>query len=112
MQWWNSVPFDSEKWKHGPDHDRFDMVYELQKHYDLVGRSRKDIEELLGTPSHIERQSEQHGLPRFSSGFPRSETEHWYWIGHEKYVFAGMDSAFLVIGFKGDNAVNVYIGGG
>jgi len=112
LQWWNSVPFDSEVWKQGHAHERFDMVYDLRRHYGLVGKSSKEIEQLLGKPSFTDHRSEQGGLPRFSRDASPCQVEYWYLIGREKYhPLGGKDDAFLVVGFEDEVVVKVWIGG-
>jgi len=92
----SSIPFDSESWKRAEDsHDpvRQLMVDDLLAEHELLGRSRAEIDGLLGTPPKT---------PFFSN------YQYVYWLGPER-SFIPIDSEWLCIRFENDRVVEVKI---
>jgi hypothetical protein len=50
----NSDKFDSEKWKSGNARDRGKMVYDLRSSKILLGKTRREVDELLGGKYEID----------------------------------------------------------
>lgn len=87
----SSIKFESKSWKEAEgksDSIRINMIDNLIEEYRLVGKSRYEIEELLGKPAKTDYFTEY---------------EYVYWLGPER-GFISIDSAWLGIKFK-DNIV-------
>jgi len=92
----SQTAFESTKWKlHLSDGDfaKQTMVDDLLSRYQLVGMTRANIEELLGTPQ--------------STNYFK-DYDYVYWLGPERSVFA-IDSEWLGIKFNDDMVVKAEI---
>jgi outer membrane protein assembly factor BamE (lipoprotein component of BamABCDE complex) len=82
--------FDSEKWKHSNDTSeatwslRWDMMNDLRNNYALVGKTRKQIIDLLGKPDG------------------NDDTKMSYYLGYSK---TGINTGTLTLIFDKDDKV-------
>jgi|GEM_PF-3307597 len=88
------IAFDSEKWKNwelksSENHLRYDMSDDLVENYNLVGKSRQDILNLLGDPDSIKK-----GL----------KEKYFYNLGPCR---RGIDFGVLYIYFENDLVVKI-----
>lgn len=92
----NRTKFNSLEWKaHIEDGNpvKINMVDDLLKNYQIIGKSRSEVEELLGKPP-------------ITSYF--KDYDFVFWLGPERSAF-GIDSEWLGIKFQDGKAVQVDI---
>lgn len=97
-EYWNRIPFDSATWKSEESMNwsnpvRLRMVDDLMRKHKLVGRTKVEINELLGLPA--------------KTGY-FSSYDYVYWLGPER-SFIGIDSEWLAIRFKDGRVTNADI---
>ena len=96
LGWATGIRFDSERWKKGgPDCDK--MVYDLRYGGYLDGKTRKEVEELLGP-----------GLDDFD---PRGLVYFISCLGSGVMPWERGDTQFLLICFDGDVVVEIQVKG-
>ena len=89
----NRLPFDSAKWKAGnEDEIRIRMVDSLLRKYEITGKSRAEVVDILGEPD--------------KTGYFR-DYDMVYRLGMER-GFISIDSEWLVLKFGTNNAVTEY----
>jgi hypothetical protein len=94
QHYFSNIPFDSETWKRAKESSdpvRIFMVDNLLATYHLIGMSRADIDNPLGTPPET---------PFFA------KYDYIYWLGPER-SFLPIDSEWLGIRFEEDRVVEV-----
>ena len=92
----NRKSFNSQEWKsHTNERNpvKLNMVDDLLSSHQLVGMSKKEVEELLGKPP--------------VTGYFK-EYDYVYWLGPERGAF-GIDSEWLGIKFKDGNVIKIEI---
>ncbi|MER2079856.1 hypothetical protein [Psychrobacillus psychrotolerans] len=84
--------FTTEKWFNNPD-DRVYIVYDFLEEYQIMGKTKKDIQDLLGVPEGNSIYSEKNVMG--------------YLLGLE-LGFIQMDSSYLIIWFNEEDKVIDY----
>lgn len=90
----NRRDFNSQEWKsHLDDRNpiKINMVDKLLENYQLVGKTRQEVESLLGKPS--------------ATGYFK-DYDFVYWLGPERSIMS-IDSEWLGIKFQNDKVIKV-----